>query len=119
MRLQVLASCVQSSVAADFRRRMRTVDATELPHPASRITLMAEECERLLEVHGQEHQPALAPHLPNVVQVAAMQLYQLAGEELLPWLGTGGPGLPLGLVACGWALLTTLAPSGGPANAAP
>ncbi|KAK9787273.1 hypothetical protein WJX73_008331 [Symbiochloris irregularis] len=84
----ILATCVQRSITADYRRRMQTVDATDIPHRASRMLLMCEECERLLQTQDELYLPILAKFLPNGSQVAAHRVYQVAGEELLPWLGT-------------------------------
>ncbi len=38
--------------------------------------------------------PALGPHLPEALGVAAAQLHSLYGQQLAPWLRTGG--LPTG-----------------------
>lgn len=68
---------------------MQAVEGQELPHTASRIMLLAEECGRLLQAQSELYLPVLVPYLPSAPQVAALRVHQIFGEQLLPWLGTG------------------------------
>lgn len=43
----------------------------------------------IVAVQDELYLPILAKFLPNGNQVAAHRVYQVAGEQLLPWLGTG------------------------------
>ena len=82
---------MQCSVAADFQRRLQAVEVQELPHKATHILLLAEECGRLLHAHFELFLPVLSPYLSNSSQVVALRMHQVFGEQLLPWLGTGEP----------------------------
>lgn len=96
----MLASCVQCAVAAELQRRLLSIEQQELPHPAVRILLLAEECQRFMQAQDQDFLPLLAEHLPNVGQVAALRVHQVHGEQLLPWLRTGASGGTLAPASC-------------------
>ncbi|KAG2498655.1 hypothetical protein HYH03_003401 [Edaphochlamys debaryana] len=80
---QLLVEAVCASSAAQFSRQLRRADGSG----EARLLQLASGVHDMMDGAEGTYTPALGPHLPAALAVAAVQLHTLYGAQLQPWLG--------------------------------
>ncbi|GIL74409.1 hypothetical protein Vretifemale_4288 [Volvox reticuliferus] len=83
---ELLVEAVCLSATSSFQQQMRARMDPGAPNEA-RLLEMASIAHDIHDADANIFCPALAPHMPAALAVAAVQMHILYGQHLVPWLG--------------------------------